>query len=134
MKCIIAGSRTVTADKFYKAIAKSKLAADTSTITEVVSGRANGVDAFGELWAYMMGIPVVPFEPDWDNLDAPGALVRVRKGDGKKYNARAGFDRNELMAQYADALILIWDGKSKGSADMLQLARKYSLIIENIQV
>ena len=36
------------------------------------------------------------------------------------------------MAQQADALIAVWDGASKGTAHMIDLGRKYGLLI-NIQ-
>ena len=36
----------------------------------------------------------------------------------------AGFLRNADMADYADAALVIWDGKSKGSADMLSQMHK----------
>ena len=71
-------------------------------ITEVVSGGARGIDTDGEHWAIGSGIPVKRFPADWDDL-------------GK----RAGFVRNAEMADYADALIAIWDGKSRGTLHMI---------------
>lgn len=53
------------------------------------------------------GIPVVEFPADC-----------------KLHRKAAGPIRNEQMAQYADALILVWDGKSAGSSSMLGLARR----------
>ena len=34
------------------------------------------------------------------------------------------------MAEYADALILFWDGQSKGSKSMLSEARKHGILVE----
>jgi hypothetical protein len=34
------------------------------------------------------------------------------------------------MAQYADALIAFWDGKSKGTKNMIDEAKKQGLIIK----
>jgi glycerophosphoryl diester phosphodiesterase len=62
---------------------------------------------------------------DWDNITVPGALIRTRK-DGKEYNALAGPMRNEQMAQYADALIAVWNGVSTGTGDMIDRMRKYN--------
>jgi hypothetical protein len=49
--------------------------------------------------------------------------------DWDKLGKRAGVLRNEDMAKKADALVLIWDGESRGSANMLETARRYHLKI-----
>lgn len=38
------------------------------------------------------------------------------------YGNAAGFIRNQAMADYADALIAVWDNRSKGTADMIRKA------------
>jgi len=38
-----------------------------------------------------------------------------------------GFQRNELMAKNADSAIILWDGQSKGTYNMIQLAERYKL-------
>jgi hypothetical protein len=45
------------------------------------------------------------------------------------YGMKAGPIRNHGMAQYADALIAIWDGKSKGTGNMIACARRRGLKI-----
>ncbi len=108
MKTIIAGTRSVTAMTLVKeAVEKSGF-----NITEVVSGRCRGVDQLGEDWATENRIPIKPFEPDWPRL-----------------GRFAGPERNERMAQYADALIAIWDGASFGTNNMINLAKQYNLKI-----
>ncbi len=79
-------------------------------ITEVVSGGAAGVDALGEAWARRQGLPVRRFEADWD-----------------RHKRFAGHVRNTEMAAYADALIAVWDGTSRGTRDMIALARRHGL-------
>lgn len=69
--------------------------------TEIVSGRAKGPDMAGEKYGEFYSIPLKLFPAEWD-----------------KYGNRAGPIRNNKMAVYADALVLIWDGKSKGSRHM----------------
>jgi hypothetical protein len=76
----------------------------------VVSGCARGVDRNGEAYAAKHGIPVALFPADWANL-------------GKK----AGMVRNCEMADYADALIAIWDGKSSGTKHMIDTAKSKGL-------
>lgn len=99
MKVIIAGSREITdLAEVHRAIVKSEF-----DITQVVSGGARGVDRLGEQAASQRHIPVAIFLADWDGL-------------GKA----AGFIRNKNMATYADALIAVWDGESKGTAHMIK--------------
>ena len=67
-------------------------------ITEVVSGKARGVDTMGEQWAKENNIPIKEFPADW-----------------KKWGHSAGPRRNTEMAEYAESLICVWNGTSKGS-------------------
>ena len=130
MKLIIAGSRSVTKTEFDKAIKKSKLLQYASV---VICGKAKGVDTYGELWAKLNKIPIRYYPADWDNVDTNSVVIGINK-NGKKYNKLAGFNRNEAMAQAADALVLIWKNDSKGSADMLERVKKYNLKIEVIKI
>lgn len=125
MRCIIAGSRHIKSRALViEAILRCPW---WHEITCVVSGCAGGVDQIGAEWARTAKIPVKNMPADWDNLKAPGAVIRINEATGRAYNAKAGPDRNERMAQYADALILVWNGKSEGSADMLRAAQRHGL-------
>lgn len=102
MKTIIAGSRGIEdIEEVRQAIRDSGI-----QITKVVSGRARGVDTLGEQWAQENGVPIRKFPADWN-----------------RYGKAAGGIRNSEMAQYADALVAIWDGKSSGTRDMIAKAR-----------
>lgn len=103
MKLIIAGSRSVhaTIPEIMELITYFKLIP-----TEIVSGTAYGIDKCGEAWAEACNIPIKRFPAQWDLYGKP-----------------AGMMRNRQMGQYADALLLIWDGKSKGSAGMKEFMR-----------
>ena len=100
MRVIIAGSRDFGTDRheleLLRAIRESGF-----LIEEVISGGARGMDSLGERWAKERGIPVTVFPADWE-------------GHGRA----AGPIRNAEMANIADALILVWDGESRGSANM----------------
>lgn len=111
VRTIIAGTRTITDyPVIEQAVVRSGIA-----ITEVVCGGAKGVDSLGEHYAEEHGIPVKHFLPDWS-----------------KYGRAAGHRRNQAMAQYAEGLILVWDGKSRGSANMLKEARACKLDIYEV--
>lgn len=113
MKVIIAGSRDIhNYEELLVAVAKSEF-----TITEVVSGGARGVDALGEIWARRNMVSVKRFIPDWNLLGKPAGMVR-----------------NSQMAQYADALIALWDGKSYGTKNMIETAEKLGLKVYVHQV
>lgn len=103
MRVIIAGGRDFhDYDVVLKAIANSGF-----NIEQVVSGGAKGVDALGERYATENDKLLAVFMADWNR------------------NGRAaGPIRNGKMAEYADALIAIWDGKSKGTKNMIETATK----------
>lgn len=124
MKTIIAGSRKgASYDDVYKAIQQAPW-----EVTTVISGTAKGVDELGELYAANCSIPVERYPARWNDINVPGAVVRTRY-NGQPYNVAAGFQRNQLMANKADALIAVWDGESRGTKHMIETAKKRGLKI-----
>jgi hypothetical protein len=117
MKLIIAGSRSITSyDTVKRALIESGLWAEHGKAIEVVSGKAKGVDTLGEEIAKKAGLKIHDFPADWDNIKAPGAVVK--KNSRGKYNVMAGIQRNHDMGDFADAALVVWDGVSTGSLDM----------------
>ncbi len=43
------------------------------------------------------------------------------------YGMSAGYKRNQQMAENADALIALWDGESKGTKHMIDIATQKGL-------
>lgn len=84
---------------------------------EIVSGHAKGADQLGEKYAAENGIPVAVMRPDW-----------------KRYGRAAGFVRNREMLEYAAeetaVVIAFWDGKSKGTKNTIETAKKLGLTTE----
>jgi hypothetical protein len=109
MKLIIAGLRDYTPtdaemDEAVKfALGETYKWGKPSAVTEVVSGKASGVDAAGEAWAKRNNVPVKDFPADWD-----------------KHGKAAGPIRNREMAEYGDILVAFWDGNSKGTGSMIK--------------
>lgn len=112
MRVIIAGSR----EGFELEDVLVAMEESGFSVTEVVSGTARGVDRLGEIWANANQIPVKRFPANWD-----------------EYGKSAGYLRNAEMAKYSDALVALWDGKSKGTEHMINLARKEGLPIHVYQ-
>lgn len=106
MKVIVAGSREITS----YIVVKDAIKNSGFDVTEIVSGTARGVDKLGELWAFENDIPVKRFPADWE-----------------KYGKSAGYKRNQQMADYADALVAIWDRKSPGTGHMISIAKMKQL-------
>lgn len=103
MKTVIAGSRDIHCmGHLFRAIKDSGY-----EITEIVSGGAKGVDTLGEMWGDLKGIPVTQFLPDWG-----------------KYGRSAGPMRNAQMAEYCDVAIILWDGRSPGTKNMIDNMNK----------
>ena len=123
MKCIIAGSRTIT--EYKVVVAAFILSGFALKVTEIVSGHAartqkdgqwvDNVDRLGERLAveFQLGLKIMP--ADWD-----------------QYGKVAGFKRNVEMAAYVGGrgfLIAVWDGKSNGTRQMIDAASDYGLTV-----
>jgi hypothetical protein len=83
----------------------------------IVSGGADGADALGEKYAREHGLKIERFHANWE-----------------VYGSSAGPIRNKQMAEAADAAIVFWDGKSSGTADMIQRAKNANIPCKIINV
>ncbi len=103
MKIIIAGGRDF---KDYDLLCrKADKILSRQHEVEVVSGTAKGADKLGERYADERGYAIKRFPADWGTHGRKGGAIR-----------------NEDMAIYADGLILFWNGMSRGSRHMLEIA------------
>ncbi len=73
----------------------------------VVSGGAKGVDKTAEDAAKECGLGVISLKPDW-----------------KKYGRGAGIVRNKQIVETADEVVAFWDGKSRGTMNTVDTAKK----------
>jgi len=113
-KVIVAGGR----DFVNYDLLKSKL--DILLVNrnpvEIVSGCARGADKLGEVYAQSAQVPVARFPAQWS-----------------EHGKSAGYIRNDQMAEYADALVAFWDGKSRGTKHMIDVAISRGLKIRVIR-
>lgn len=105
LKVVIAGSRKIT-ENYYKDLLRA-IKNSQFEITEVVSGCAIGVDRMGERYATSKNIPIKRFPADWTY-----------------HGKAAGPIRNSAMAAYCDAAIILYDGSSPGTKNMIECMRK----------
>lgn len=116
MKIIVCGTRTFN---YYLLLKRTldKLTAKLKRIT-IITGAAKGADALAERWARENWRVVIRFHADW-----------------QKHGKKAGPIRNQEMIEYMNgkgACIGFWDGKSAGTKDILERAKKNDLRVKII--
>ena len=109
MKLLIVGSRSI--ENFDLS---PYVSADVDTI---ISGGANGIDSLAEQYADLHRLSKYILRPHY-NL----------------YGRAAPLKRNEKMVDMADTLLVIWDGRSKGTQYTLKYAQKANKPLTIIQV
>ena len=113
MKVIIAGGRDFT-NVNVMAETLNNLQ-DVDHVIEIekltlICGVARGADLTAYKLFKEVGLPVEAYPANWD-----------------QHGKQAGFIRNTQMAGVADMLIAFWDGESRGTAHMIDTARKHNL-------
>ena len=105
IKVIVAGTRTFNDYEMLCGTLQEIL--DSYNDITIVSGCASGADALGERFAEEHGYNILRFPAEWD-----------------KYGMAAGPIRNKKMAEIADMCVVFWDGKSRGTKNMIDEAMK----------
>ena len=108
MKVIIAGGRYF--DDYNELCCYCDKVLRNQINIEIVSGGARGADALGEKYAQEHYYGLKRFPAAWST-----------------FGRSAGVIRNAEMAKYAAILIAFWDGKSRGTRSMINLAEKEGL-------
>ncbi len=98
MKIAVVGSRDITA---------INLDGYLLNCDEIVSGGAKGVDLCAAEYADKHNIKLTVFLPDY-----------------KRYGRAAPIKRNEKIVDYADKILVFWNGISKGSNFVIKYAEK----------
>lgn len=90
---------------------------------QIISGTARGADRLGEQFANDCGYYIKKFPADWDT-----------------FGKRAGYLRNREMAKYSidgdnkGVLIAFWNGTSKGTKHMIDIAHELGLLVYVVRV
>ena len=76
----------------------------------IVTGGARGADTLGHEWAKQCDFPTIVVPAEWD-----------------KHGKAAGPIRNQQMAELSNVLVAFWDGESKGTKNMIDVALRKGL-------
>ena len=117
IRLIVAGCRDFKNNEKIFTILTLMLEKVNKEDLEIVSGGCEGADTIAIDFAKSFNISYKIFEADW-----------------KTFGKAAGPIRNEKMAKYGTHLIAFWDGKSKGTKNMILNANKYKLHIKAISI
>ncbi|WP_137743370.1 DUF2493 domain-containing protein [Robertmurraya siralis] len=115
-KVIVAGSRGFNDYELLEQELHKFLSGKNIIETEIVSGTARGADQLGEKLAKEYNLKLTRMAADWET-----------------YGKSAGYRRNAEMAKYADACIVFWDGASKGTKHMIDLAKREGLDLKIVE-
>ncbi len=109
MKLLIVGSRSIAEFDLSPYI--------SSEVDTVISGGAEGIDSIAERYADPHRLSKYILRPRYDI-----------------YGRAAPLKRNEQMVDMADAVLVIWDGRSKGTRYTLKYAKKTNKPVTLVEV
>ena len=100
----------------------------TYTFIRIITGFAKGADMLGYEYAVNNNIPFEVFKANWSDIAGkPNSEIRINN-QGNKYWVKAGFVRNRRMLLKANTLVAFWDGRSKGTKDMIAIAKRFLIV------
>lgn len=106
-KLIVAGGRDFNdKDRLVKEIFSLANGELAERAVSIVSGMARGADRMAHTFADVNKVQCYEFPADWDT-----------------HGRAAGHIRNREMAEFADGLLAFWDGKSRGTQNMIETMR-----------
>ena len=98
MRIAIIGSRNLTVDSLQNYVDSND---------EIVSGGAVGIDRCAAEYAKNNGLKLTEFLPEYE-----------------RYGRAAPIVRNKQIVDYADRVIVFWNGTSKGTLSVIKYAEK----------
>lgn len=99
MKVAVVGSRNLIVEHLEDYLPEGT--------TEIVSGGAKGVDSCARAYAQANGLALREFLPDYD-----------------RYQRAAPLRRNWQIVEYADFVLIFWDGVSRGTRHVMEDCQK----------
>jgi len=111
MKLAVIGSRNFDSYPLLK-----NTLDEVGEINLIISGGAKGADQLAERYALEINIPTHVIPPEYNKYDAKVAPVI----------------RNRQIVDNADKVIAFWDGKSKGTGNVIEYAKKQRKLLKTI--
>ena len=105
MKVAVVGSRNLTINNLGDSLPKET--------TEIVSGGARGIDRCARAYANTHNIRLTEFLPQYEI-----------------YGRSAPLKRNLQIIRYADMVLALWDGKSRGTRFVIENCKKENVPIK----
>jgi hypothetical protein len=105
IKMIVAGSRAFVDYGFLKKQLDEFLSCLSDSDVTIISGMAKGADILAVRYAEEHHLPIIKMPADWI-----------------KHGRSAGYNRNLEMAKIATHLVAFWNGKSRGTKHMIDIA------------
>ena len=99
LKVAVIGSRGISVDNLKNYMPQG--------ISEIVSGGARGVDNCAAKYAKQHNIKITEFLPNYE-IFGKGAPIK----------------RNEQIVDYADMVVALWDGVSRGTKSVIDMCAK----------
>ena len=115
IKLIVAGSRKFQDEYVFEQYLLAYLA-KYEDLT-IITGMATGPDMMAYDYAQFHDMPVLEFPADWN-----------------RFGKSAGYRRNAEMLKSGTHLLAFWDGHSKGTKNMIDIATKAGLNVTIILV
>ncbi len=109
-RLLIAGSRDFNDYNLLKQYIKP------DKVSTIISGCARGADTLAIQYAKEFNIPVEKYPAEWD-----------------KYGKSAGYRRNKIMVDRATAIIVFWDGESRGTKHTIDLAQANNKLLKVVK-
>ena len=118
--CMVVGSRGFTNYDFLCRKMDHLLCKKKDVV--IVSGGAKGADTLAKKYAQEKGYFYKEFPANWD-----------------KYGKRAGYLRNREMHEYLSkghyrGVVAFWDGKSKGTENMIKISKKSGIVVYIVKI
>ncbi len=107
MRITIGGCRDFNDYEIFKKFVAENIEKCGADGITILSGHCSGVDAMAERYA-----------------EENGYALEIHPADWKKYGRAAGPKRIKDMVAVCDEIIEFWDGKSKGTKNLIQTAKK----------
>ncbi|MBO5021694.1 MAG: DUF2493 domain-containing protein [Clostridia bacterium] len=98
MKVAVVGSRGITSLELGEYLPQD--------VTEIVSGGARGIDTCAKNYAHLHNIKLTEFLPDYE-----------------RFGRGAPLKRNIQIINYADIVLVFWDGTSRGTKFVIDKCR-----------